>query len=87
MNLSQHLLNIKNFIPYTNVKSEVAEHFRLKGHNLDRDFKFCIFRKDINDKKERLSIEADLIHIIGQFRSIINQKIPNLYYIKELIFK
>lgn len=85
--IGQHLLGIKNFIPYTKVISEVAEHFRLKGHNVDRDFKFCIFRKGIDDKKARLSIEANIIHIIMQFKPLINEKIPNLFYLKELSFK
>jgi hypothetical protein len=49
---SQHINNIRNFIPYTKYENkEVAKHFRMKPHTLN-DFRICVFRKDLdNDKK------------------------------------
>jgi len=51
----------------------VAEHFRLKGHILNRDFRFCIFDNNLNQKL-RLSTESDLIFIFKQYANILNIK-------------
>ncbi len=88
--INQHLNNIKNFTPYVNVKSEVAEHFNLKGHILENDFRFCIFKKGLFSKSDRTSIEADIINIIKISNNkkdiLINVNRPNSSYVKTLSF-
>ena len=66
--------------------TEVAEHFNLKGHSAFRDFKFCIFDKNLGDREIRLSIETDIMNIIRDFNHIINIKIPNFKFINNLSF-
>ncbi len=87
--ISQHLNSIKNFIPYLKVKSEVADHFNLKDHKVEIDFRFCIFKNDINSKSERTSIEADIMNIIkltSNKEILLNSIQPNIGYIKSLSF-
>ncbi len=88
--INQHLNNIKNFTPYVNVKSEIAEHFNQKGHILINDFRFCIFKKGLFSKMERTSIEADIMNIIKMSENkkdiLINTIRPNSSYIKTLSF-
>jgi len=82
----QHLRDIRKFIPFHSKSSEVADHFNIKGHNLSRDFKFCIFNKDIKDKTTRVDIETNIRHIIENFRPVINVKKPSYLYINTLCF-
>ena len=73
--ISQHISSITKFDYKETLifKKPVAEHFRLKGHILNRDFRFCIFDKNLNSKT-RLSTESDLILIFKQYTNIINIK-------------
>ncbi len=87
--IGQHLNNIKNFQPYIKVKSEIAEHFNLKGHNTNSDFRFCIFKDHLYNKIDRTSAEADLMNIIRLFSKkdvLINSIRPSFSYIKALSF-
>ena len=53
-------------------------HFNLRKHNYKKHFSFYLFKKDIEDLKQRLSIETDLIHLIKENNPpIINLKIPS----------
>jgi hypothetical protein len=73
--ISQHINSILKF-DYKEAfifSKPVAEHFRLKNHVLNRDFRFCIFNKNLINKV-RLSTESDLISIFKQFANIINIK-------------
>jgi len=81
----QHIKNIVNFIPFSRA-SEVAEHFNRKGHNLHRDFRFCIFDSNRSTKEERLDCETDVRHIIEMFRPTLNLKKPNHLFIKQLCY-
>jgi len=71
--ISQHISSITKFDYKETLifKKPVAEHFRLKGHILNRDFRFCIFDRNLNSKT-RLSTESDLILIFKQYTNIIN---------------
>ena len=40
--IKEHLRDIKHFIAYIQFNSVVSHHFNLKGHILDRDFKFYV---------------------------------------------
>ena len=85
--LKQHIRAIVNFKPYTHYTNEVGHHFNLNGHNYIKDFSFSIFKDNLKNKKNRLSVETDIIHIIKNFNhSIINKIIPNHYNIKTLAF-
>ena len=65
----------------------VAKHFYTNSHIIERDFRFCVFRENINDLEERLSIENDLIHILILLNYyILNDYIPNQLYCKKLSF-
>ena len=73
--ISQHINSILKF-DYKEAlvfSKPVAEHFRLKNHVLNRDFRFCIFNKNLINKV-RLSTESDLIFIFKQYANIINIK-------------
>ena len=85
--ISQHIQAIIKFKPYINFTSEVGCHFNLKGHNFKRDFCFFIFKDGIDNIKERLSNETNLIHIFERFNPpIINAKIPNIHSVNTLCF-
>ena len=53
--IKEHLRDIKNFIPYINVTSEVGFHFNLRKHDYKAHFSFFIFKKNIFDTITRLS--------------------------------
>jgi len=85
--LKQHIRAIIKFKPYIHYTNEVGYHFNLKGHNYIRDFQFSIFKDNLKKKKNRLSVETDVIHIIKRFNiSIINKIIPNHYNVNTLAF-
>ena len=84
--LLQHIYNIKKFKPFLKIFSEVADHFNLKGHNFEKDFKFSIFKKNIKEKTLRLDIETDLSHIFELSDVIMNIKKPKHTYINNLCF-
>ena len=87
LRISQHIRSIIKFKPYINETSEVGYHFNLKGHNFQRDFQYFIFKDNIRDKYDRLSIENDLIHIVKSFNPpVINRVIPSIYKLKTLAF-
>ena len=71
--IKQHINSIKRFVPYQTGNLVVAEHFRLKGHNIFEHFKFCIFNKNL-ERSTRLSTEIDLINLFRQFSTILNIK-------------
>ena len=76
--LNEHFEDIKNSVPFNKCTSEVGMHFNLRKHNYKKHFSFYLFKKDIEDLKQRLSIETDLIHLIKENNPpIINLKIPS----------
>lgn len=92
--LREHLNSIKNFrvnlnesIIDINRKTEVAIHFNEFGHNFNRDFRFYIFEKKLNNNEVRRSIETDLINLFKAFKiKILNRerkqpKIENINYL------
>ena len=77
--IRQHILDIKNFKPYTKMTS-VSAHFNLKNHNYLDHFKFFIIEDNIDDLDFRLKKEATLINLFLKFDAqLINDFIPNLY--------
>ena len=59
--IKQHLNQINKFVPYYKYHDKVvAKHFNLKGQNI-KNFKCCIFRKNIPDGLIRKAKEQDLI--------------------------
>ena len=76
--LSQHLNDIKRFIPFKDRNSCVATHFNIKGHNCKENFLFFIFKKDLEDQN-RLNLETQIIHLFLSIKvKLINDFIPNL---------
>jgi hypothetical protein len=76
--LSQHLNDIKRFIPFKDRNSCVATHFNIKGHNCKENLLFFIFKKDLEDKN-RLNLETQIIHLFVSIKvKLINDFIPNL---------
>ena len=61
--INEHLRDIKNFTAYIQYNSVVADHFNRKGHNVSRDFKFCILKNSLPDLKERLDYENNFVHL------------------------
>ena len=86
--ISQHLYNIKRFIPYFNEESEVAFHFRLKGHDVNRDFRVCVFKDGLIEVSLRKSIELDLIYLFKDIfkLDIINSRVNSCKNISALSF-
>ena len=67
--------------------NEVSTHFNEKRHDYLSDLKFCIFKKDIYNLSDRLSIETDLINIFLTLKlNLINSKLPDIKYINKLAF-
>ncbi len=66
--------------------TETAKHFNTNGHDFEMDFKFYIFKKNLNDS-ERFSTETDLITLFLKLKiPILNEKINNMYNLKSLSF-
>jgi hypothetical protein len=85
--LYQHIYSIKTFVPFYKDKSEIARHFNLKNHDYKKHFSFIVFRHNIENRIDRLSIEADLINIILKINNkILNEYIPTIYKIESLAF-
>ena len=75
--IKQHLYAIKKFTPFADNTNEVANHFRLKGHNYTH-FKVCVFNKNLYDVNLRRGIEDNLIKFFNHFHNkCINVKIYN----------
>ncbi len=85
LRIFQHIKNILNFVPFER-STEVAEHFNIRNHRIQRDFNFSIFDRDIFEKKDRLDCETDVRHIIEMFRPVLNIKKPNHLYINKLCY-
>ena len=86
LELWQKLVWVKG-LSLTSHTCEVGYHFFLKYHNYRRDFKFYVLKNNIIDKKDRLSIETDLMHIFETLNPpLINAKIPAMYKINKLAF-
>ena len=92
--IDEHLKSIVNFnrdldktlINFDNL-SEVAVHFNKKGHNTERDFRFCVFENNVNNESYRKSIETDLINLFVKTNTIINVKKPSIKTIKYFTFQ
>ena len=52
IHLSQHLNDIKRFIPFKERNSCVATHFKIKGYNCKENFLFFIFKEDFDDQNK-----------------------------------
>ena len=92
--IDEHLKSIENFnrdldktlINFDNL-SEVAVHFNKNGHNIERDFRFCVFENNVNNEVYRKSIETDLINLFVKTNTIINVKKPSIKTIKYFTFQ
>ena len=85
--LKEHIKDIKKFVPFINLTSEVGFHFNLRNHNYKNHLQFYIFKKDVLNLEDRLSIETDIIHLIKENNPpIINQIIPSKSKIGFLSF-
>ena len=86
--MSGHFGTIKRFIPFVRMESEVAFHFNLKGHDLKKHFKVCVFKDLLITKKSRLSVEADLIYLFneGYEAIVLNKKILSQNKIEQFCF-
>ena len=68
--------------------SEVALHFSLLGHSIEKHFKFFIYEDNVHNSIIRKSIETDLINIFLNCKlNIINKKIPSIYKCSYLTFQ
>ena len=68
--------------------SEVAIHFNLKNHFIERHLKFFIFESKVYNDEIRKSIETDLINIFSNCKlDIINIKKPNVFSCSYLTFQ
>ena len=91
--INEHLNNIKRFQKNLSITlskldstTETAKHFNTNGHDFEMDFKFYIFKKNLNDS-ERFSTETDLINLFLKLKiPILNEKINNMYNLKSLSF-
>ena len=85
--IRQHISCIKCFIPFLRFTSEVGFHFNLKGHEISKHFRFCVFKSNINDDILRYSVETDIINLIKLFHPpILNLNTPSIYSIKQPTF-
>ena len=85
--MHEHINDIKNFIPFVKFTSEVGLHFNLKNHNYKNNLQFYVFKKNLINLEDRLSVETDLIHLIKENNPpIINLKIPSKSNIRSLSF-
>ena len=74
--LDAHLSNIRCFSPFNKEYSEVAFHFRKKGHDYRKHLKISIFASDVANDNLRLDIESELIHLFLTFGcKVINAKL------------
>lgn len=92
--IDEHLKNIANFSRDLNKTlmnfdklSEVAVHFNRNGHNIERDFRFCVFEDNVINEIYRKSIETDLINLFDKTNTILNVKKPSIYTIKYFTFQ
>ncbi len=92
----KHLNDIKNYnktiIHYNNRndsirrKYEVSKHFAY-NHDVNKDFKVCVFRNNIKILEDRLNIENDLIHLFLNMQCVIlNEYVPYYNKIKVLCY-
>ena len=84
---SQHLNNIRNFIPFTRYCNKVvATHFRRNNHKAS-EIKICVFKSNLIDDLTRKSVERDLIDILNNQKNnicindFISKKIQKLAFI------
>jgi hypothetical protein len=79
--------NMKNSIMNFAKKSEVATHFNCSRHNIGNNLEFYILNSNILDDSVRKSKETDLMHFLKLLKiNILNKKIPDKKYIKNLFF-
>ena len=76
--ISEHINNIKKFIPYEKRVNSVSIHFNLLNHTLN-DFSFIIYEKDLEDTI-RFNLEAQMIHLFLKLNlNLINDVFPSIY--------
>ena len=90
--LNNHLSTIKNYDKIMNNFNnnrciEVAKHFNESFHNFHNDFKFFIFKNNIESRENREYIENDLINICKKLNiNVLNDYIPMHFKYKKLSF-
>ncbi len=68
-------------------KSEVATHFNCSSHFIRNNLNLYILNSKILDDSVRKSKETDLMHFLKFLKiNILNKKIPDKKYIKNLFF-
>lgn len=74
-----HIYNIKNFEPFKMNNTSVSIHFNLKQHNYLEDFRFYVYRTNVEQLETRLNIESFLINLFCKLNiKIFNDNIPKL---------
>ena len=74
--LDAYISNIICFTTFTKEYSEVAFHFRKKGHDYMKHLKISIFSSDVSNDNLRRDIESELIHLFLTFGcKVINAKL------------
>jgi hypothetical protein len=83
--MMQHLRTIINFKPFHN-NTTVAAHFNMTGHFYKENFKFFVFKKDL-ETRSRYDLETQMIHLFMRLNvRLINDCIPDLKPTKTKIF-
>jgi hypothetical protein len=73
--LRSHFSKIRLFHKFFNF-TEVGCHFNLKEHSYIKDLKWIVFKHNINNATDRISVEQDLIRIFIQSGiNVMNNKI------------
>jgi hypothetical protein len=85
LRIREHILSIKNFVPFSNNNSEIATHFNLKGHSF-KDFCFFILKDEINDSLKRKQTENYFLHLFTKLDyTCINKQRSSLYLYNFII--
>ena len=58
----------------------MVKHFNTKDHCVKENFRFFIFKNNIEDLSDRLNIETQLIHLFLKLDiPILNEKITDMF--------
>lgn len=77
--ISCHLSTIRTNKTTSNCKV-VKDHFNLDNHDMNKDFRFFVFKTDIEDLLTRLNIESHLIHLFESLQmKLLNESKPNVF--------